>query len=188
MIRFHKSILNPACCSCSSRHVSEQHASPSQRAGEHIGTGHGMKVDIAVDPLDGTSLVAKGRNGAVAVRLPPPSLCDWSTRVSACTPLPATESFATGSCASGVFGPVTAVHLRRHHAMPHPADPPVIFAILTHLKSSTSLLLIQAIQTSDYWNHMPAFPHACMLSTVVDCVCAVLHHGISEGASAAVTR
>lgn len=38
-------------------------------AGEQIGTGHGMKVDIAVDPLDGTSLVAKGRNGAVAVRL-----------------------------------------------------------------------------------------------------------------------
>lgn len=28
-----------------------------------------MKVDIAVDPLDGTSLVAGGRNGAVAVRL-----------------------------------------------------------------------------------------------------------------------
>ena len=27
-----------------------------------------MKVDIAVDPLDGTSLVAGGRNGAVAVR------------------------------------------------------------------------------------------------------------------------
>lgn len=36
-------------------------------AGEKIGTGTGMKVDIAVDPLDGTSLVAGGRNGAVAV-------------------------------------------------------------------------------------------------------------------------
>jgi fructose-1,6-bisphosphatase II len=40
-------------------------------AGEKIGTGTGMQVDIAVDPLDGTSLVAGGRNGAVAVRLLP---------------------------------------------------------------------------------------------------------------------
>ena len=35
--------------------------------GEQIGTSAEPKVDIAVDPLDGTSLVAAGREGAVAV-------------------------------------------------------------------------------------------------------------------------
>ncbi len=35
--------------------------------GEHIGTSSEPKVDIAVDPLDGTSLVAQGRDGAISV-------------------------------------------------------------------------------------------------------------------------
>jgi fructose-1,6-bisphosphatase II len=35
--------------------------------GEKLGTGKGMKVDIAVDPLEGTTLVAKGHPGAIAV-------------------------------------------------------------------------------------------------------------------------
>ena len=35
--------------------------------GEHIGTAPEPKVDIAVDPLDGTSLVAQGRDGAISV-------------------------------------------------------------------------------------------------------------------------
>ena len=33
--------------------------------GEKVGTGNGIAVDIAVDPIDGTSLVAKGKTGAV---------------------------------------------------------------------------------------------------------------------------
>lgn len=35
--------------------------------GEHIGDGSPPKVDIAVDPLDGTTLTAQGRSGALAV-------------------------------------------------------------------------------------------------------------------------
>jgi fructose-1,6-bisphosphatase/sedoheptulose 1,7-bisphosphatase-like protein len=36
-------------------------------AGEHIGGGMPPAVDIAVDPLDGTTLTAQGRSGAIAV-------------------------------------------------------------------------------------------------------------------------
>lgn len=35
--------------------------------GEKLGTASEPMVDIAVDPLDGTSLVSQGRNGAVAI-------------------------------------------------------------------------------------------------------------------------
>jgi hypothetical protein len=39
-------------------------------AGEQIGDGTPPMVDIAVDPLDGTTLTAQGRSGAIAVRQP----------------------------------------------------------------------------------------------------------------------
>jgi fructose-1,6-bisphosphatase II len=35
--------------------------------GERIGNGRPPKVDVAVDPIDGTTLTAMGRNGAIAV-------------------------------------------------------------------------------------------------------------------------
>lgn len=35
--------------------------------GERIGCASEPEVDIAVDPLDGTTLVSQGRNGAIAV-------------------------------------------------------------------------------------------------------------------------
>jgi fructose-1,6-bisphosphatase/sedoheptulose 1,7-bisphosphatase-like protein len=38
-------------------------------AGEHIGDGTPPMVDIAVDPLDGTTLTAQGRSGAIAVSI-----------------------------------------------------------------------------------------------------------------------
>jgi fructose-1,6-bisphosphatase II len=40
---------------------------PMLRSGEKVGTGSGIAVDIAVDPIDGTSLVAKGKTGAVSL-------------------------------------------------------------------------------------------------------------------------
>jgi fructose-1,6-bisphosphatase/sedoheptulose 1,7-bisphosphatase-like protein len=52
----------------------EKDEAPMLYCGERIGTGNGLSVDIAVDPLDGTSLVANGRNGAVSVRGPPRNL------------------------------------------------------------------------------------------------------------------
>ena len=40
---------------------------PMLYIGEKVGSGHGPEVDIAVDPLEGTNIVAKGLNGAMAV-------------------------------------------------------------------------------------------------------------------------
>ena len=45
----------------------EKDEAPMLYNGEHIGDGRPPQVDIAVDPIDGTSLVAMGRDGAVAV-------------------------------------------------------------------------------------------------------------------------
>lgn len=45
----------------------EKDEAPMLYIGEKVGDGSLPSVDIAVDPLDGTSLVAQGRNGAVTV-------------------------------------------------------------------------------------------------------------------------
>jgi len=45
----------------------EKDEAPMLYCGEQIGTATEPEVDIAVDPLDGTSLVAAGRDGAVSV-------------------------------------------------------------------------------------------------------------------------
>lgn len=45
----------------------EKDEAPMLYCGEHLGDGSMPHVDIAVDPLDGTSLTAQGRNGAVSV-------------------------------------------------------------------------------------------------------------------------
>jgi len=45
----------------------EKDNAPMLYNGEHIGDGRPPQVDIAVDPVDGTTLTAMGRNGALAV-------------------------------------------------------------------------------------------------------------------------
>jgi len=45
----------------------EKDEAPMLYIGEHIGDGSDPKVDIAVDPVDGTTLTAKGLPGAIAV-------------------------------------------------------------------------------------------------------------------------
>jgi len=45
----------------------EKDEAPMLYNGEKIGTGHPPQVDIAVDPIDGTRLLAQGRPGALAV-------------------------------------------------------------------------------------------------------------------------
>lgn len=45
----------------------EKDEAPMLYVGEHVGDGGDPAVDIAVDPLDGTTLISQGRNGAVAV-------------------------------------------------------------------------------------------------------------------------
>lgn len=44
----------------------EKDEAPMLYIGERIGGGSGLHVDIAVDPIDGTSLVAKGLPGAIS--------------------------------------------------------------------------------------------------------------------------
>lgn len=45
----------------------EKDQAPMLFNGEHVGTGNGPACDIAVDPIDGTSLTATGRQNAVSV-------------------------------------------------------------------------------------------------------------------------
>ena len=45
----------------------EKDNAPMLFDGEHVGTGRGPQCDIAVDPIDGTSLTAEGRNNALSV-------------------------------------------------------------------------------------------------------------------------
>lgn len=45
----------------------EKDNAPMLFNGEEVGTGTGMKVDVAVDPVDGTTLTAAGMPGAIAV-------------------------------------------------------------------------------------------------------------------------
>ncbi len=45
----------------------EKDEAPWLANGERVGSGHGPKVDVAVDPVDGTTLTANGMPGALAV-------------------------------------------------------------------------------------------------------------------------
>jgi fructose-1,6-bisphosphatase II / sedoheptulose-1,7-bisphosphatase len=45
----------------------ERDEAPMLYIGETVGTGHGPKIDIALDPLEGTTITAKGGNNALAV-------------------------------------------------------------------------------------------------------------------------
>lgn len=45
----------------------EKDEAPMLFNGEHVGNGEGAEVDIAVDPVDGTTLMAEGRPNAISV-------------------------------------------------------------------------------------------------------------------------
>lgn len=53
----------------------EMDEAPMLYIGERVGTGVPPEVDIAVDPLEGTSIVAKGMTGAIAVLAAAPRGC-----------------------------------------------------------------------------------------------------------------
>lgn len=53
----------------------EMDEAPMLYIGEKVGTGNGQKLDIAVDPLEGTNIVAKGLTGAIAVLAAAPQGC-----------------------------------------------------------------------------------------------------------------
>ena len=45
----------------------ERDEAPMLYIGEKVGNGHGAKVDLALDPLEGTTLTSKGRGNALSV-------------------------------------------------------------------------------------------------------------------------
>ncbi|MGH9196610.1 MAG: fructose-bisphosphatase class II, partial [Acidimicrobiia bacterium] len=45
----------------------EKDNAPMLYNGEIVGTGRGMEVEVAVDPVDGTTLTSKGEPGAISV-------------------------------------------------------------------------------------------------------------------------
>jgi fructose-1,6-bisphosphatase II len=45
----------------------EKDNAPMLYNGEHVGSGHGPECDVAVDPIDGTTLTAKGMANAISV-------------------------------------------------------------------------------------------------------------------------
>jgi fructose-1,6-bisphosphatase II len=45
----------------------EKDEAPMLYIGEHVGTGDGPKMDVAVDPIDGTTIASKGGSGAISV-------------------------------------------------------------------------------------------------------------------------
>lgn len=45
----------------------EMDEAPMLYIGEEVGSGHGPELDVAVDPLEGTNIVAKGLNNAMSV-------------------------------------------------------------------------------------------------------------------------
>lgn len=45
----------------------EKDEAPRLKNGEHVGTGRGVKLDVAVDPVEGTNLLAFGRPNAISV-------------------------------------------------------------------------------------------------------------------------
>lgn len=73
----------------------EMDEAPMLYIGEELGTGNGPKVDIAVDPIEGTNIVAKGYSNAITVL----AIADQGTLLHA--PDMYMEKLAVGPAAAG---------------------------------------------------------------------------------------
>jgi fructose-1,6-bisphosphatase II len=74
----------------------EKDEAPMLYHGEEVGNGRGPSLDIAVDPIDGTTLASKGGPGAIAVIAAAPRGTLFRTRV------PYMEKLVTGPAGRGV--------------------------------------------------------------------------------------
>lgn len=75
----------------------EKDEAPMLYHGEEVGNGQGPSLDVAVDPIDGTTLASKGGPGAIAVIAAAPRGCLFRTRV------PYMEKLVTGPAGRGVI-------------------------------------------------------------------------------------
>jgi fructose-1,6-bisphosphatase II len=74
----------------------EKDEAPMLYHGEEVGTGEGPSLDIAVDPIDGTTLASRGGPGAISVIAAAPRGALFRTRV------PYMEKLVTGPAGRGV--------------------------------------------------------------------------------------
>jgi fructose-1,6-bisphosphatase II len=74
----------------------EKDEAPMLYHGEEVGTGDGPSLDIAVDPIDGTTLASRGGPGAISVIAAAPRGALFRTRV------PYMEKLVTGPAGHGV--------------------------------------------------------------------------------------
>jgi fructose-1,6-bisphosphatase II len=75
----------------------EKDEAPMLYHGEEVGSGTGPSLDVAVDPIDGTTLASKGGPGAIAVIAAAPRGALFRTRV------PYMEKLVTGPAGRGVI-------------------------------------------------------------------------------------
>jgi fructose-1,6-bisphosphatase II len=76
----------------------EKDEAPMLFNGERVGTGHGPATDVAVDPIDGTTLTSLGRGGAISVLAVAPRGSMYSPG-----PVVYMEKIAVGPDAKGVI-------------------------------------------------------------------------------------
>jgi fructose-1,6-bisphosphatase II len=75
----------------------EKDQAPMLFIGEHLGSGRGAPIDIAVDPIDGTTLASRGGPGAISVVAGAPRGALFGTHV------PYMEKIVVGAAAKGVI-------------------------------------------------------------------------------------
>lgn len=75
----------------------EKDRAPMLYIGEELGTGEGSPLDVAVDPIDGTTLASKGGPGAISVVAGAPQGALFGTHV------PYMEKLVVGSAGRGVL-------------------------------------------------------------------------------------
>ena len=80
----------------------EKDEAPMLYNGERVGTGDGPAVDIAVDPIDGTTLLSRGQGGALAVvaaaergAMFDPGPCVYMEKIAATSRCRSRTTFAT---------------------------------------------------------------------------------------------
>jgi fructose-1,6-bisphosphatase II len=84
----------------------EKDEAPMLHNGEEVGSGVGPEYDVAVDPVDGTTLRAKGMPNALAMIASPsvapcstPQMCSiWTRSSSAQPPRMSSSLLIVGSC------------------------------------------------------------------------------------------
>ena len=116
----------------------EKDNAPMLYNGERVGSGHGLEVDVAVDPVDGTTLTAAGIPGAIAVM----ALAEGHGTMYAPGSLVYMDKIAVGPAAAGTIDLEASV---AHWIMAHGA----IVAMVPTLEANSNVTR-SAVSIRDY--------------------------------------